>query len=55
VQEIVEPLTAYPQRLNLTEQGLFGLGYYHQRQALFTKAPAEVAKANNEMENNETN
>lgn len=50
VQEIVEPLTAYPQRLNLTEQGLFGLGYYHQRQALFTKAPAEVAEANNETE-----
>jgi CRISPR-associated protein Csd1 len=45
VQEIVEPLTAYPQRLNLTDQGLFGLGYYHQRQALFTKAPAEVAEA----------
>jgi CRISPR-associated protein Csd1 len=50
VQEILEPVAAYPQRLNLIEQGLFGLGYYHQRQALYTKAPAEVAEANNETE-----
>jgi len=48
VQEILEPITAYPQRLNLTEQGLFGLGYYHQLRALYTKAPAEVAEAAND-------
>jgi CRISPR-associated protein Csd1 len=45
VQEILEPVTAYPQRFNLTEQGLFGLGYYHQLRAIYTKAPAEVAEA----------
>jgi CRISPR-associated protein Csd1 len=51
VQEILEPITAYPPRLNLIEQGLYGLGYYHQRRALFTRAPAEVVEAaNNETE-----
>jgi CRISPR-associated protein Csd1 len=45
VQEILEPVTVYPKRLNLAEQGLFGLGYYHQLRAIYTKAPAEVAEA----------
>jgi CRISPR-associated protein Csd1 len=48
VQEILEPVTAYPQRLNLIEQGLFGLGYYHQQRAIYTKAPAEVVEAAND-------
>jgi CRISPR-associated protein Csd1 len=50
VQEILEPVTVYPQRLNLAEQGLFGLGYYHQLRAIYTKAPAEVAEAAKEDE-----
>ena len=37
VQSIHEPLTRYPAHLNLEEQGLFAIGYYHQRQAFFTK------------------
>ncbi len=32
----LEP-TAFPKRLNLEQQGAFLLGYYHQRQARFTK------------------
>jgi CRISPR-associated protein Csd1 len=35
---------AFPATLGLEAQGLFAVGYYHQRQAFFTKresAPAE--------------
>ncbi len=32
IEEIMEPLKAgYPNTLNMSEQGLFALGYYHQR------------------------
>lgn len=37
IQDVVSTVTAFPRHLNLDEQGLFVLGYYHQRQALFTK------------------
>jgi len=35
IQGIHAPLDSYPAHLNLEEQGLFAIGYYHQRQALF--------------------
>lgn len=28
---------SYPARLNLQDQGIFQLGYYHQKQKFFTK------------------
>lgn len=37
IQEIVSPLERFPSHLSLEEQGLFTLGYYHQRQDFFTK------------------
>ncbi len=40
IEQIVDglqPPTPFPHVLNLEEQGLFAVGYYHQRQALFTK------------------
>ncbi len=37
IQEIVAPLQRFPSHLSLEEQGLFTLGYYHQRQDFFTK------------------
>lgn len=37
IQEIVSPVTQFPSHLSLEEQGLFALGYYHQRQDFFTK------------------
>jgi CRISPR-associated protein Csd1 len=37
IQEIVSPLQRFPSHLSLEEQGLFTLGYYHQRQDFFTK------------------
>jgi CRISPR-associated protein Csd1 len=32
-------LNSYPTHLNLEEQGLFAIGYYHQRQDFFKKKP----------------
>jgi CRISPR-associated protein Csd1 len=34
--EIMENVKDFPAHLNLHEQGLFAIGYYHQRQAFFT-------------------
>jgi len=45
VQEILDPIEAFPTHLNLTEQGLFALGYYHQTRDFYTKHDAvESAK-----------
>ena len=45
IQEICGRLNGFPSHLNLNDQGLFALGYYHQRQAIFTKkaAPDDAA------------
>lgn len=37
IQEIVSSLRGFPTTLGLAAQGVFALGYYHQRQDLFTK------------------
>jgi len=37
VQEVAEDVQTFPPHLNLDDQGLFAIGYYHQRQSLFTK------------------
>jgi len=37
IGEIMALLTDFPSHLNLEHQSLFALGYYHQKQALFTK------------------
>jgi CRISPR-associated protein Csd1 len=37
IEEIMCDLKEFPAHLSLEEQGLFAIGYYHQRQALFTK------------------
>ncbi|TWT47061.1 CRISPR-associated protein (Cas_Csd1) [Thalassoglobus neptunius] len=37
IQEICEKLDGFPPHLNLRDQGLFAIGYYHQRQDLFKK------------------
>ncbi len=43
--------TGYPRHLNIEQQGLFQIGYYHQRQDLFTKK-ADTAEAANVAEEN---
>lgn len=37
IQEIMGRIADFPSNLDLVGQGLFALGYYHQRQDLFTK------------------
>ena len=37
LEEIMGRVDHFPGQLNLYEQGLFAIGYYHQRQDLFTK------------------
>ncbi|HWL09982.1 MAG TPA: type I-C CRISPR-associated protein Cas8c/Csd1 [Planctomicrobium sp.] len=37
IQQIVDKLQRFPAHLNLQDQGLFAVGYYHQRQDFFTK------------------
>lgn len=37
IADIMSDINEFPAHLNLEEQGLFAIGYYHQRQALFTK------------------
>jgi len=36
VQEVLAPITVFPAHLDLAEQGLFALGYYHQMNDFFT-------------------
>ena len=51
VQEICTRVDGFPGHLPLDEQGLFFIGYYHQRQDLFTrKSDSENDTANSEEE-----
>lgn len=43
IQGICDRITAFPKRLNLEGQGMFALGYYHQRQSFFIKKDESVA------------
>lgn len=36
IQELLAPITDFPSQLNLKKQGLFAIGYYHQRRDFFT-------------------
>ncbi len=55
IQEILDPIKDFPAQFNLKRQGIFAIGYYHQRKDFFTKkgeaaeapeaAPAETASA----------
>lgn len=38
ISEILEGVSDFPSHLNLADQGRFAIGYYHQRQALFSKS-----------------
>ena len=37
IEEVMSGIENFPSHLNLEKQGLFVLGYYHQRKALYTK------------------
>ena len=38
IEEVMCGLTQFPSHLSLNDQGMFAIGYYHQRQAFFTKS-----------------
>jgi CRISPR-associated protein Csd1 len=39
--QVLDGIAAFPPTLRLDEQGLFALGYYHQRQEFFRPREAE--------------
>ena len=39
-------IKSFPGHLDLVAQGLFALGYYHQRQDFFTRKDKEPTQAN---------
>ncbi|ARN56659.1 type I-C CRISPR-associated protein Cas8c/Csd1 [Sedimentisphaera salicampi] len=49
IEEIVSEVSAFPAHFTIEQQGLFAIGYYHQRQDLFTKNE----KTNNQENENE--
>lgn len=51
IGQILQSVDNIPAHLSLPEQGRFALGYYHQRQAFFTKDEANIA---DETEHTET-
>jgi CRISPR-associated protein Csd1 len=40
IQEIMGNVDHFPNHLSLRDQGLFAIGYYHQRQDIFTRRPS---------------
>ncbi len=38
ISEIMQGIEDFPSHLGMADQGRFAVGYYHQRQALFTKS-----------------
>lgn len=44
IGEIMAGIEDFPRHLNLPNQGRFALGYYHQRQAFFTKRDTEATQ-----------
>lgn len=41
IEEVVKDISVFPAHLSLDDQGMFAIGYYHQRQAFFTKSKDE--------------
>ncbi len=49
MQEIIGHISAFPRHYALEQQGLFQIGYYHQRQDLFTKRSTETTTEENDQ------
>lgn len=41
IEEVIQGIDTFPTHLSLEDQGLFALGYYHQRRAFYTKSEAK--------------
>jgi CRISPR-associated protein Csd1 len=42
IQDLLDPKSGYPSTLDLKDQGMFALGYYHQRAEMFRKRDKET-------------
>lgn len=42
IEEILSGVSEFPSHLSLDDQGFFALGYYHQRQAFYTKSSEQT-------------
>lgn len=47
ISDIVSEIDGFPSHLSLEDQGLFAIGYYHRRQALYTKNESTAAEGEN--------
>lgn len=52
IAEIVSHVSEFPAHLNLSDQGRFAIGYYHQRQNFFNKSDSQHKEVD---ENNDSN
>lgn len=43
IEDIMEGFQGFPTHLNLDDQGLFAIGYYHQRKDFYTKSDKKEA------------
>ena len=50
IGEVISGIAAFPAHLSLEEQGMFAIGYYHQRQDFFTRKDSDAAKAETDAE-----
>ncbi|WPL16446.1 CRISPR-associated protein Cas8c/Csd1, subtype I-C/DVULG [Thiorhodovibrio winogradskyi] len=48
IAEILDGLADFPNQMAMPDQGRFAIGYYHQRQAFFTKRPAKPDDQNSQ-------
>jgi CRISPR-associated protein Csd1 len=53
VGEVLDGVTGFPAILSMEEQGLFALGYYHQRQDFYKKVEPGVGDGENGSEKGE--
>ncbi len=44
MQEIINDISEFPRHLSLDEQGMFAIGYYHQRQNFYPKKETQIAQ-----------
>ena len=41
IEEVMQGIEKFPAHLSLDDQGIFAIGYYHQRQAFYTKSESK--------------
>ena len=55
IGEVLDSVQSFPPHLSLEEQGLFALGYYHQRQEYFKKRESASSEETSGSEEGESN